>query len=551
VIINSDSYCTNVKYLNLNMENYIQNEGVIVDTPQTDIISDNSSFKSTENKLSFTPNFNRVSSDVRDQINLFLEKTPLKNTYKKDGVLYLITIVEKTNLAISFKSIKKHFGKNNNYNPDAEYQRRGEQHTDPTRRDILISILSGENVGLIVLKQNQDMTWDIVDGKQRMEVVYDFLNNKLEITSDKAGDFWKLFLNNRFLYKEHISDKQDLLSTNKILDKIKNGKFPKVKFEALPSYIQEHIIDEFQLNGIVAEVQVKNLNTNVLVYENEEIYNKKEVGKSILKKFIDINKNKKVISSSDILWASNKDCILEHREFLSTLPRMGNAFNYVLKIKEGSNDLDDTNEIRKFMILLARASMIYQGDLSWGDSEKKLVSLVLEKDNGDFSTKTREIFEKMISCFEKGLFSQTYFHANSEKELKIQQEFTSSRSDILKLSYFTMMWYLTKHIEMNPNEYMKAGEGKIKLFKLVEKISEYLTLGKLANINYTEWNRDDLPLMKYSLGKEFYSEEYFEDIKITDLLHKVKDLNQHQAGLSKDYSNTFTKLIRYAESKLN
>ena len=180
-----------------------------------------------------------------------------------------------------------------------------------------------------------------------------------------------------------------------------------------------------------------------------------------------------------------------------------------------------------------------------------MVSLVLEKDNGDFSTKTRDIFEKMISCFEKGLFSQTYFHANSEKELKVQQEFTSGRSDILKLSYFTMMWYLTEHIEINPNEYMKAGEGKTKLFKLVEKISEYLTLGKLANINHTEWNREELPLIKYNLGQEFYSEEMFEDIKITDLLHKVKDLNQHQAGLSKDADKTFKKLIRYSESKLD
>lgn len=528
------------------MQNFAQIEGVAVDTPKTDIISDNDLSKSTNVVIKAS----RVSTQTKELINQVLEKTPLKNTYKKNGVLYLITIVEKTPQEISFKSILKHFGKNKKYNPDAEYQRRGEQHSDPTRRDILISILSGENVGLIVLKQNSDGTWDIVDGKQRMEVVHDFLNNNLEISSDKAADFWKLFLNDRFLYKETISDKKDLLITNKILAKIQTGKYPKVKYEDLPSYIQEHVIDEFNLNGIIADVQVKNLSTNTTLYENEENYSKKEVGKAILKKFIDINKNKKVISSSDILWASNKDCILENREFLSSLPSMGNVFGYLLKNKPNSNELDDTNDVRKFMILLARAAMIYQGDLSWGDSEKKLVSLVLDRDAGDFSDRTAEVFEKVVSCFEKGLFSQTYIQGNIEKELMVQPEFTSSRSDILKLSYFTMMWYMIEHIEKNPNDYMRAGEGKIKFFKLVEKVSEYLTLGKLANINHDEWNRDDLPLKKYDLGNEFFSNEIFENIEVGNLLRKVKDLNQHQAGLSKDYAETFKKLIRFAETKI-
>jgi len=528
----------------------MQTESVHVDTPKTLTISDSDSSKSTKNQITFSPKTTRVSIETKERINLLLEETPLKNTYTKNGVHYLITIVEKEGLELSFKKILKHFGKNKKYNPDAEYQRRGEQHTDPTRRDILISILSGENIGLIVMKQNPDETWDIIDGKQRMEVVYDFLTNHLEISTDKSADFWKLFLNDRFLYRENITDKKDLMTVNKILNKIQEGKFPKVKYEDLPTFIQEFIIDEFQLNGIVANVNVKNLSNNTILYENEENYSKKEVGKAILKKFIDINKNKKVISSSDILWASGKDCILENREFLSTLPNMGNIFGYQLKYKTGSHDLDDTNEVRKFMILLARASMIYQGDLSWGDSEKKLVSLVLEKDKGDFSDRTTEVFEKMISCFEKGLFSQTYFQGNLEKELYIQPEFTSTRSDILKLTYFTMMWYVVEHIEKNPNEYMKAGEGKTKLFKLVEKVSEYLTLGKLANINHDEWNRNDLPLKKYDLANEFFSTEKFEDIEIGELLKKVKDFNQHQAGLSRDYEQTFKKLIKYSETKI-
>ena len=114
-----------------------------------------------------------------------------------------------------------------------------------------------------------------------------------------------------------------------------------------------------------------------------------------------------------------------------------------------------------------------------------------------------------------------------------------------------MMWYMTEHVEKNPNEYMKAGEGKTKFFKLVEKVSEYLTLGKLANINHDEWYREDLPLKKYNLDEEFYSNEKFEGVEISELLRKVKDFNQHQAGLSRDYAETFRKLIKYAETKIS
>jgi hypothetical protein len=304
---------------------------------------------------------------------------------------------------------------------------------------------------------------------------------------------------------------------------------------------------------MVANVTIKNLSNNVTIFESDENYSKDEVGKAILKKFIDINKNKKVISSPDILWASGKDCILLNRQFLSELPNMGNIFGYLLKYKDSTNDLDDTNEVRKFMMLLSRASMIYQGDLSWGDSEKKLVGMILDKDKGDFSPRTSDVFKKMISCFEKALFSQTYFQGNLEKELHIPVEFNSSRSDILKLSYFTMMWYMTEHIEKNPNEYMKAGEGKTKLFKLVEKVSEYLTLGKLANIDHEFWDRephDGYSLNTYNLKDEFFSNETFEDTEVGIILHKVKDFNQHQAGLSRDYAKTFKKLIRYSETKI-
>lgn len=78
-----------------------------------------------------------------------------------------------------------------------------------------------------------------------------------------------------------------------------------------------------------------------------------------------------------------------------------------------------------------------------------------------------------------------------------------------------------------------------------------MTLGRLANINHKEWQREDLPLVKYNLGDEFFSNEIFNGVEVGTLLNKVKDLNQHQKGLSKDCENTLITLIKYCETKIN
>jgi hypothetical protein len=538
------------------MENYIQNEGVIVDTP-TNVISDNSLFKSTQNSpvVSFTNLIEGVSLETKNLILKHLSKTPLKNTYVFNGKLYQICIYEKQDLDISFKSIFNHLGKGKNkkYNPDAEYQRRGKQHSESSRQEILLALLSGENVGLLILKKNIDGTYDIVDGKQRMEIVKDFISGSLTIPPKKAANFWKLYLDK--IINTHIHDKEDKLKCSKIVSKLSQGKYPKVNYLDLPTFIKESIFenDELKLSAKVADIQVTELGTNKIIQSVEEAYNEQKVGKAIFKKFIDINKNKAVIKAADILWAAGEDSILENRRFLETLPNMGSLFGYVLKNKPNSNELDDTDEVRNFMILLARASMLYQGDLKWGDSTKKYVTMVLDEGKGDFNPVVQDTFERVISVFENGLFSTSI--GPDEKTIQIPSEFTSSRSDILKLSYFLMMWYVVEYIKGKSDRFISGGEPKMRLLRLVEKLSIYLTLGKLGNIDHTRWNDEkeiDLPLIKYKLKEEFYSEEYFEGIKIKDLMVKIKDLNIHQSGLSgADYDKTFRTLIKYVDSKLD
>lgn len=538
----------------------VKNEGV-VDTPKTLVISDDDTSKSTI----YNPVLdNNLHQSIKDSILDGLSRTPLKNTYVYDGKLYLVSIFEKQTMEISFKSVHQKFGKGPNkiYNPDAEYQRRGKQHTEASRQEILLALLAGENVGLIILKKNSDGTYDIVDGKQRMEIVKDFIQGNLIISPKKAANFWKLYLHQ--LLSTHVHDKEDKLKVNKILNKLAQRKYPKVVYKDLPKFIQNEIYenDQLKLSAKIADIQIVELGSNRIIHPNEKEYNFDIVTKAIFKKFIDINKNKAVIKAQDILWAAGEDCILENRRFLETYPQMGFLFGYTLKNKPNSQDLDDTDQVRSFMILLARASMLFQGSfedsdtikmgsLKWGDSPKKFVDMVLTDGKGDFTPYVQELFYKMISIFERGLFNHKV--GPEQKEIQIPEEFTSQRSDILKLSYFLMMWYVTEYIQGKSERFLSGGEPKMRFLELVQKLSIYLTLGKLGNVDHNRWNIDkDLPLLKYNLKDEFYSEETFEGIKLGELLGRVKDLNIHQAGLSKDtYPETFRTLIKYVDSKLD
>jgi hypothetical protein len=443
------------------------------------------------------------------------------------------------------------------YDPTAKQQRRDKQHAISARKQMLLSYIAKEDLGKFILIRTENGRFLIIDGRQRSSLVNEFLTDVMKLTGADASNFWKWFLNDQHLYKEGLSSEESI-KCNKILQTIAKGTMPSVIFSKLPETIKNHIFYNLNSQSVTLRVSVHKMG-RTLVRVDESQWDMDEVSDAITRKFIDINQFHKAIDKKDIIWSSEVPMVSLVRDFLEDKPILGQRFGYTLKDKceNGFCKLDDTNEVRKFMILISRALLIYQKTLQWGASEGEVVKIVLNNtDLGNFNSQTKNVWRFWKKILNGKLMSDTYMGKNSETcMLEIPEEFTKSGTDILKLSYFLTTLYVMEMMLFNNygaiNHYLTSGEPTKKFYKLIEKVSLYLTLGKLANINHEEWQREDLPLVKYNLGDEFFSNEMFNGVEVGTLLNKVKDLNQHQKGLSKDSENTLRTLIKYCETKIN
>ena len=499
----------------------------------------------------------RVSTETREKIKNYYKSVEkgLKNTYiDEDNNLCFIKLTEKTKTPISFLSLWNGYGAGKRYDPTAPQQRRDKQHPAEARKQILLSFIGGEDLGKFILLEKEDGSFWIIDGRQRSSIVNEFLTDKLILTATNAENFWKWFVNDRYLYSESLNS-EDRIKSNKIIKTFESGKTPRVLFSALPSVIQDFILYNISVQSVVITPSVYKLGDD-LTKVDESRWDYDEIMSSITRKFIDINQFHKAIEKKDIIWGAKSDSVRLVRDFLEDKPILGHRFGYTLvdKVENGFCSLDDTNEVRKFMILISRACMIYQNTLQWGAGESEIVKLILNTDNADFTSETKHVWKQWKKVIDNKMMGGTYYQDGNETMLFIPEEFSKSNSDIMKLTYFLSSLYLIDIMFKDnygaTNGYFAQGEPTKKMYKLLEKVSVYLTLGKLGNINHENWNREDLPLVKYDLAQDFYSNEIFNKIEIGTLLGKVKDLNQHQRGLSKDYENTLRTLIKFCETKI-
>lgn len=504
----------------------------------------------------------RVSDELREVVENYFKvkeiETSLKNTYvDSEGNLCLIRLEETSSNPIPFISLWNSYGPGKMYDPTAKQQRRDKQHSISARKQMLLSYIGKEDLGKFILMCTENGRFLIIDGRQRSSLVNEFLTDVMKLTGSDASNFWKWFLNDQHLYNEKLSSEESI-KCNKILQTMAKGTMPSVIFSKLPETIKNHIFYNLNSQSVTLRVSVHKMG-RTLVRVDESQWNIDEVSDAITRKFIDINQFHKAIDKKDIIWSSAVPMVSLVRDFLEDKPILGQRFGYTLKDKceNGLYKLDDTNEVRKFMILISRALLIYQKTLQWGSSEGEVVKIVLNNTElGNFNSQTKNVFRFWKKILDGKLMGDTYIGENGETcMLEIPEEFTKSSTDILKLSYFLTTLYVMEMMLFNNygeiNHYLISGEPTKKFYKLIEKVSVCLTLGRLANINHKEWQREDLPLVKYNLGDEFFSNEIFNGVEVGTLLNKVKDLNQHQKGLSKDCENTLITLIKYCETKIN
>lgn len=501
----------------------------------------------------------RVSDELRKDVENYFKgkESLLKNTYiDSNGDLCFILLEETTSNPIPFLSLWNGYGAGKMYDPTAKQQRRDKQHSVAARKQMLLSYIAREDLGKFILMRTEDGRFLIIDGRQRSSLTNEFLTDKMKLTGSDADNFWKWFMNNHHLYAEGLSSEESI-KCNKILKSFQENKTPTVVFSKLPQTIKDYIFYNLSSPAVVIRPSVYKFGPTVTKVDESQ-WDMEEISQAITRKFIDINQFHKAIDKKDIIWSAKVDSVSFVRDFLEDKPTIGQRLGYTLKdvCENGFCKLDDTNEVRKLMILITRSLLIYQKSIQWGASESEVAKIAINDfELGNFTTQTKNVWKFWKKNLDGKMMSGTYMSENGESSmLVIPEEFTKSGSDILKLSYFLTTLYVMEIMLTNNygaiSQYLVSGEPTRKFYKLIEKVSIYLTLGKLGNINHEEWKREDLPLIKYGLSDEFFSTEEFNGIEISTLLHKVKDLNQHQKGLSKDSENTLKNLIKYCETKI-
>jgi len=509
-----------------------------------------------------TLNYRRVSDEYRETIRNFFTVDSLKNSYVDgNGDLFIVKLVDNVGPTASFYQLNKNYGYGLTYDPTPKIQRRDKQHSLSDRKQILLSYIGEEDLGNLLLVKKwyleggSHSQYFIIDGRQRSSIITEFLNDRITLTKSDASNFWKWFLNDEYLYSD-ILENEDVITSNKIIKSLMSGKTPEVKFSTLPKVIKNYIMDQYSLKTTVVTPEVWKLTKTSIEKVDESQWDMDKVKDAISRKFTDINRYVKPIANKDIIRTNTEDVVRKVWDMLEDKPTMAKEMGYTLtdiREKDGYLRFDDTNEVRKLQILITRALCIYQNKFTWGTSENILTKRLVGGESFEFTTITNSVWSFWKKMIANKIFDEQYYDGE-DKKLTLPSEFVGGGSDILKIEFFLSTLYVCDIMLKNNygaiNGYFKGGTPTRKFYKLIEKLSIYLTLGKLANINHDEWGDEEKPLTKYDLGQEFYSTDKFNGMEIGILLNKVKDFNQHQSGLSKDYENTIRTLIMYSETKI-
>jgi hypothetical protein len=446
----------------------------------------------------------RVPEETREEIKELFKHGSLKNTYiDADGNLCFIKLEDIQGPSISFFSLFKNYGVGKTYDPTPKIQRRDKQHGLADRKQILLSYIGEEDLGKLLLVDKSYLephqytsdgkkSYYIIDGRQRSSIIVEFLNGVLNLSGDDASNFWKWFMTDSFIYSDNLSE-EDQIKANKIIKSLCGGKIPKVVFPNLIDEIKNEIMEQYSIQTIVIKPQVWKLTNQNMEKVDETLWDVDKIQDAISRKFTDINKYVKKIDNKDIIRTSGVDVVRKVWDFLEDKPTIAKEMGYTLVdvLENGFYRFDDTNEVRKLQILLSRALSLYENHIQWGASESILQKKILKGDSLSFSTKTSSIWGFWKKIIGNVMFDESYFDGH-ERKIKLLSEFIGSNTDIMKLKFFLTTLYLCE-IMIKDNYGAKSGyfvEGKPtrKFYRLIDKVSMYLSLGKMANLSQTHGN---------------------------------------------------------------
>ena len=394
----------------------------------------------------------RVPNEKRETIKKLVSAGSLKNTYiDTDGNLCFIMLKDLEGPSISFYSLSKNYGVGKKYDPTPKIQRRDKQHSSSDRKQILLSYLSEEFLGKILMvnrayldgqRAAQTSSYYIIDGRQRSSIIIEFLNDNLVLRDGDAKNFWKWYLSDEYLYSDKLSG-GDTLTANKIINSFVGGKVPSVKFSSLPDVIKNHIMEDFSIHTTVCTPEVWKLTDTEFIKVDESQWDMEKIQDAISRKFTDINRYIKKIDNKDIIRTCGEDVVRKVWDFLEDKPTLAKEMGYTLVdvLENGFYRFDDTNEVRKLQILISRALSIYENHLQWGSSENELQKKISNGVKLEFSTKTQTVWGNWKKFIGNEIFDETYYDGG-DKKFNLYSEFVGGGSDIMKLKFFLTTLYL-------------------------------------------------------------------------------------------------------------
>lgn len=474
-----------------------------------------------------------------------IEQNP--SLYKApSGEIYQIYLEESGTESSSYETIHSNYGKNCKYDADVDYQRLKDQHKPESKKKILHDILMGERVGRIVVyrKPGTVDNFEVVDGKQRIEMLRSFISGELKLTGKYAASFWARF----YLYLVNPSPKDSVLCNNLKKSLANNKSVPDVKFQELPSRLQDRIKGTKFDIATITEVKFRNIKTDLPIQLGHPDYNEELAKNQITRKFGKLNSQVAQAKPEDTVYGQTNDVVTFSRKFVRTShPLLSN-----LGIETGKEI--DNKQQREFAFNLITCLVMFEKNkngnyfIDWAPRTKTIQDLIIDNKVDELSDLNLRFLDFLGQTIRK-LLSQKYHIDNEEKYIKFPNELVGKQKKVVHLVLLCSLRIFFEKVMNDRNlfkKYFNEGGPNNSFGRFFQMFLEYLSLLSLASKKDREQfvSTPESPVMRYNLGNDYF------DLQNFQILDEVILLNKNNGVLGQKFRDKISKLIDLVNSKI-
>jgi hypothetical protein len=426
------------------------------------------------------------------------------------GNHYLVHIHETVGDPLSASRIETGYGIGRTINPKPPYQRPINQHPVKIQKGILMDFLCGERVGSVVLFSSKSLIDDMVDGGQRVSIIYNFMKDKLTLNGAMASKFWAYYFPHISKGREQKYDEELKLDCNKIIKGlIVNKGIPTVKFSSLPHTIQQSIRElTFDVRRI-QEIKFFCVETQEYITKDHPDYDEEKVIDMIRAKFNKLNLQQKPVQPIHTIWGSTSNYNLTSRKYVESGSEVMSILGYNMTDNETEND----ELMRLFNDIVVRSMLNYDSKISWGVGVSKVAEGLLD---GIYDPETNmnskhKIDEFMSREMEK-VFSQVFVDINNnERRIKLAKEIVGSSQKTVMQRLFILSLFYFKDFIVENQKYRKYFDQSDyptnRVYIFVELLSKLISVVSMRTIDESEFYNEDRPILKYGLKNMYNTNE--------------------------------------------